>query len=306
MGGFVAGKHVIPNAWVVPAFQQYGYHVISIAYRFIPHVGLADIVDDCIDALAWCRANLPSLLGEDTIDLDRYVVAGDSAGGTLSTICGFKFEPKPKAVIDVFGVVDLMDPHFYTPQSVEAAAMWGKYHRARDDTELAGICEERDPSKAEVICPWDWELPPNMSTEDLRVFWGTPDFTPGEKDLLRMDLMKYTGKMANKFNILLRKEELSPEQFDQKRKEWSPFWVVDERKTYPPTFFLHGTADSAVPVEQSYRFAEKLKRLGVPTGEAYCPDGEHCFENKIERPEDEGWNEYIVPCMEFVDQHVRG
>lgn len=160
--------------------------------------------------------------------------------------------------------------------------MWGKYHRTRDDTELARICGERDPSKAEVICPWDWELPPNMSNEDLRVFWGTPDFTPGEKDLLRMDLMKYTGKVANKFDILLRKEELSPEQFDQKRKEWSPYWVVDERKTYPPTFFLHGTADSAVPVEQSYRFAEKLKRLDVPTGEAYCPNGEHCFENKIE------------------------
>lgn len=160
--------------------------------------------------------------------------------------------------------------------------MWGIYHRTRDDTELARICGERDPSKAEVICPWDWELPPNMSNEDLRVFWGTPDFTPGEKDLLRMDLMKYTGKVANKFDILLRKEELSPEQFDQKRKEWSPYWVVDERKTYPPTFFLHGTADSAVPVEQSYRFAEKLKRLDVPTGEAYCPNGEHCFENKIE------------------------
>lgn len=185
-------------------------------------------------------------------------------------------------MIDVFGVVDLLDPHFYTAQSAEKAAMWGKYHRAREDTELARICGERDPSKAEVICPWDWELPPNMSTEDLRVFWGTPEFTPGEKDLLRMDLMKYTGKVANKFNILLRKEEISPELFDQKRKEWSPYWVVDERKTYSPTFFLHGTADSAVPVEQSYRFAEKLKRLGIPTGEAYCPDGEHCFENKIE------------------------
>lgn len=25
-----------------------------------------------------------------------------------------------------------------------------------------------------------------------------------------------------------------------------------------------------------------------------------------QRPGDDGWDEYIVPCMDFVDKHVRG
>ncbi len=52
--------------------------------------------------------------------------------------------------------------------------------------------------------------------------------------------------------------------------------------TYPPTFILHGTADSAVPVEQSRAFEAKCKQVGIPIDARYCEGGEHCFENKIE------------------------
>lgn len=265
---------------MIPAFRLYGFHVVSIAYRYIPHVDLPQIVQDCQDSLAWCRKNLPGLLG-DSIDIDRYVVAGDSAGGTLSTICGHILEPKPRAVIDVFGVADLTDPHFHTPRASKDG-QGPDYHRRREESELASMCTARDTSKAELICPWDWELEPNMSVKDLRLFWGTPDFTPGEKDRLRMDLLKYLSWNGILFSTLLRRETLSDNQFQRVCMDWSAYWMVDQTGSYPPTFFLHGTADSAVPVEQSYRFAEKLKTLGVPIGEAYCPDGEHCFENKIE------------------------
>jgi len=54
------------------------------------------------------------------------------------------------------------------------------------------------------------------------------------------------------------------------------------KKSYPPTFFLHGTADMAVPVEQSYRMAGRLRGMGVPVGEAYCEGGLHCFEQAFE------------------------
>jgi acetyl esterase/lipase len=271
------------NAWVVPAFQLYGYHVVSVAYRFLPHVSLPEEVGDCKDALVWCFEHLPSILGADTIDTARYVVAGDSAGGTLSTICGHVFEPKPKAVIDVFGVVDITDKYFHTPLPEDQPNPWGEYSQPRDEQELEKLLGDRDPSKAEVICPWDWELEPNMSVEDLRLFWGTPDFTPSEKDFLRMDMVKHSGKRSNKFSILFRREKLSDEEFLAKCKEWSSYYMLDERKReYPPTFFLHGTGDTAVPVEQSSMMAKKLRELGVPVGEAYCEGGQHCFENKIE------------------------
>lgn len=100
IGSFIAGKHVLPNSWVSEAFGSRGYHIISIAYRFIPQCGIDDSISDCIDAFKWCLLHLPTILGSSTIDIPRYVVAGDSAGGTFSTLCGHLFDPKPKAVID--------------------------------------------------------------------------------------------------------------------------------------------------------------------------------------------------------------
>ncbi len=52
------------------------------------------------------------------------------------------------------------------------------------------------------------------------------------------------------------------EQEDQAR-QWSAHHLLDERrKIYPPTVILLGTGDQAVPIEQSKRFAEKLRSLG--------------------------------------------
>ena len=85
------------------------------------------------------------------------------------------------------------------------------------------------------------------------------------------------------FATLFRKETFdSEEAYMENVKSFSSFFLLDGKKTYPPTFFLHGTKDTAVPVTQSYRMAEKLKGMGVPTGEAYCEGGEHSFEQKIE------------------------
>jgi hypothetical protein len=49
-----------------------------------------------------------------------------------------------------------------------------------------------------------------------------------------------------------------------------------------PTFILHGTVDTAVPVQQSYAFEKRLKEVGVPVGARYAPGAEHSFENVVE------------------------
>jgi hypothetical protein len=38
------------------------FHIVSVAYRYIPQVGLKEMVEDCTDAFDWCRARLPTLL----------------------------------------------------------------------------------------------------------------------------------------------------------------------------------------------------------------------------------------------------
>jgi acetyl esterase/lipase len=250
----------------------------------MPQVALPDIVEDCKDAFTWCRANLPEILGKSKVGIDSYVVAGDSAGGTLSTLLGHSLEPKAKVVIDVFGVVDMADKHFYNKSDKPFDA--SLYHKAKTERELEELVKDRDEGKAETICPWDWELEPQMKVKDLQSFWGVPGYEPRDKDFLRMDAMKYMSSTGQRMTTLLRKDECgSEEEFKERQGKWSSLALLDGiqggRKGYPPTFILHGTGDSAVPVEQSYRFEKRLKELEIPVESAYCPGGEHCFDNKI-------------------------
>ena len=259
------------------------YHVVSVAYRYLPHVQMDEIMRDITDALDWCLGRLPSIVGEDSIDLDAYVAAGDSAGGTLSSLCGSLLNPRPRVVIDVFGVTDMTDPFFYRKLSADRLALpYLQDIEPRDREDQARSLASRDQSLAEVICPWDWELEPNMSEEDLRVFWGTPDFKVEPKHRYRMDLNKVLNRDGSRLSLLLQREKYDSEEafLEDVRKKWSAYHLASE--TYPPTFILHGDADNAVPVEQSYRFEKRLKELGVEVEAVYCPGGEHCFENKIE------------------------
>jgi acetyl esterase/lipase len=115
----------------------------------MPEASYDEILSDCKDSLAWSIAHLPEILGQDRIDIARYVVGGDSAGGTLSTLAGHLFEPKPKVVIDVFGLVDSLD----LPANRLGVGEWSlKYDNVEEVMEKAKM--NRDTSKAEVICPW--------------------------------------------------------------------------------------------------------------------------------------------------------
>ena len=115
----------------------------------MPEASFDEILDDCKDSLAWSIANLPRILGPDRINIDNYVVGGDSAGGTLSTLAGHLFEPRPKVVIDVFGIVDSLD----LPQQRFSGEEWSlKYDDREEVMEKAKM--NRDPSQAQIICPW--------------------------------------------------------------------------------------------------------------------------------------------------------
>ena len=78
-GGLTGGKAKLPET-----LCKSGHLVISVGYRLVPNVSVAEIIDDAAAAVAWVFANAPRYGGDTT----RVFLAGHSAGGYLVSMLG--------------------------------------------------------------------------------------------------------------------------------------------------------------------------------------------------------------------------
>ncbi|NPT41591.1 alpha/beta hydrolase fold domain-containing protein [Paraburkholderia sp. 1N] len=82
-GGFTVGSVDTHDA-VCRMFARDGQcTVLSVDYRLAPEYKFPTAVDDAFDALTWLHAHA----AEYGVDAARLAVGGDSAGGTLATVC---------------------------------------------------------------------------------------------------------------------------------------------------------------------------------------------------------------------------
>jgi acetyl esterase len=82
-GGFTVGSIDTHDA-LCRMFARDGQCVVlSVDYRLAPEHKFPTAVNDAFDALNWLYANA-ALYG---VDAERIAVGGDSAGGTLATVC---------------------------------------------------------------------------------------------------------------------------------------------------------------------------------------------------------------------------
>ena len=89
-----------------------GFVVVSIDYRLAPETKLPGILDDVEDAYRWLRHEGPALF---RIDPDRVAVVGHSAGGYLTLMAGFRFQPRPKALVSFYGYGDIVGDWYSRP-----------------------------------------------------------------------------------------------------------------------------------------------------------------------------------------------
>jgi acetyl esterase len=82
-GGFTVGSVNTHDALCRMFARDARCIVLSVDYRLAPEHKFPTAVDDAFDALSWLHANA-SLYG---VDPARIAVGGDSAGGTLATVC---------------------------------------------------------------------------------------------------------------------------------------------------------------------------------------------------------------------------
>lgn len=109
MGG--RGMTARPGS-LLQALLDAGYVVVSIDYRLAPQVKLPVILEDVCDACAWVRKRGPELF---RIDPDQLFVMGQSAGGYLTLMTGFRLRPHPRALVSFWGYGDIAGPWYSQP-----------------------------------------------------------------------------------------------------------------------------------------------------------------------------------------------
>lgn len=91
---------------------QAGYAVVSIDYRLAPQVKLPAILEDVEDACRWVREKGPELFH---INPEKIYVMGQSAGGYLTQVAGYRVRPRPRALVSFWGYGDIAGPWYSQP-----------------------------------------------------------------------------------------------------------------------------------------------------------------------------------------------
>jgi acetyl esterase/lipase len=113
-GALIMGSRKGLNQEQVGRYLKAGFVLVSIDYRLAPETKLEALLEDVKDAHRWIRAKGAGLFGADP---DRIVVAGGSAGGYLTLMCGVMLNPKPKALAAFYGYGDIDGPWYSQPDA---------------------------------------------------------------------------------------------------------------------------------------------------------------------------------------------
>lgn len=132
-----------------------------------------------------------------------------------------------------------------------------------------------------------------FETEELR---RRASAIAGQYDSVRWGRRDFTARCLDFKCVQIRTTPLS------RNKRWE-LCQIDPSKvfsaSFPPTMFIHGTADTVTPFRFSERAHEELKRLGVEGHLLPVVNENHRFDIfLIER--DDAYQNYVMPGLKFL------
>jgi acetyl esterase/lipase len=231
-GALINGHRESLPRWLVDACRERGYPIVSIDYRLAPETQLPEIIRDVEDAFRWIAEKGPTLFHADRA---RIAVVGGSAGGYLTLVTGYRANPRPLALVALWGYGDLIGP-WYSQPSPHPRHDTTKMSREEAFKQVAGppISDSRqrkgDGGAFYQFCRQQGLWPKAVSGWD-----------PHDE--------------AEKFTPFMPVRNVTPE--------------------YPPTLLIHGQNDTDVPHEQSVMMAAEFKKHGVQHQLLSIAGGEH-------------------------------
>ena len=275
-----AGEQPNTQALMRTAFQQAGWAVASINYRYSHQALFPGALHDVKEAVRFFRANAH----EFGIDPQRIAVAGGSAGGHLSMLVAHTGDSA--AGNSVFGDsanAPKHDEYFegraasaYPSHSSQVAAGASFY----GVSDLRTIFTDRPLAGYALDHPEDdgaeWRL--LGSTHPVPANVSTIDAAKGERAVPGVALERAKKNWERAHPI----DAVRPQKRVNKIESASAQEVSGDAT---PLMLVHGISDSCVPYQQSVRVYQALRTRQVPTDLVLVPDAEHgdsrCFSPDI-------------------------
>ncbi|EAU86130.1 hypothetical protein CC1G_03341 [Coprinopsis cinerea okayama7 len=313
-------------SWLFERITGLGYIFISADYRLLPSSTGHEIQEDVEDLWKFIIdpdlvLNLPSSPGSDTttplkVDADSsIVVSGSSAGGFCAYLAAMHCKsPRPKAVLSIYGMGGEIFSSYYLAPKSEHFTFVGEWMEGPKNYYHPF---EGTPFKEEADCPLvpgSDGLPQNnirhvaawMYLQDA--IW--LDYFTGEYDPSLSSALRKICGFEERVSPNLQTVALDPA--DEKTRQEATaaiperhrnlFPQLNVTKDWPPTVFLHGTADTAVSVLESENLGRLLERVGVPVEVVKVPGMEHNFDFDFDVKKK--WGKELDAAISFVEQHV--
>ncbi|CAG7923871.1 unnamed protein product [Penicillium olsonii] len=259
-GAFMLGHSRMVSLPQISDCLARGWIVLVPNHRLCPAVNILEgPMQDIRDLLSWIQDghldNVISSCGY-CADLDNIAAFGTSSGGHLALSLGFDV-PKPvKAILSLYGSVHFADPAWRIPLPHVAKKL---------PSDLTP--EFLNKIYDEYPVPTDSSVSLEGQTEA-----GTgkgPDFSKPR------DAFAFT-QIASGTVI----DVIYSSKDDPGMTRVDP--ILNVKDGFPPTYIVHGMADTMVPIGLSRALLQKLKDHGVRCGMTEVPDEEHTFAAMME------------------------
>lgn len=278
-----SGEQPNTQALMRAAFQQAGWAVASINYRYSHQALFPGALHDVKEAVRFFRANAHKF----GIDPQRIAVAGGSAGGHLSMLVAHTGDSA--AGNSVFGDSASAPEHTehneyfegraasaypsHSSQVAAAASFYGvsDLRTIFTDRPLAGYALDHPEDDGA-----EWRL--LGSTYPVPADASTVDTSAGEQAVPGVSLERAQKNWERAHPI----DAVRPQKRVNKVESASAPGVSGDAT---PLMLVHGISDSCVPYQQSVRVYQALRTRQVPTDLVLVPDAEHgdsrCFSPDI-------------------------